>query len=510
MEVVKTPWQSKVLKTGYFILILSVIFLGTYTRIGPQLTRDYWIDEIWRISEISNTFAYSNVTQPVNVGDFYLTKAVWSLLGEQEVTSRLVPCVASILTLILLGWYSWNHFSPPVAVLITAIAATAPGMIEHGYEFKPYSLETLMCVISLIVFSKRNARSRLRLPFQLFFLTLLIALAFSTVPFLSFLFIFALFSTLKESRSQLIKVGGLAILLGLAVSSYRYVSFMTPLSAQHGMWKFWQPYYLQDLEQVKFFVFDRLPELLSWYVLPIPGLTQLPGLLVLVVTLLICTISVLITLADRNSFFVWIFFPPLVMMLLAVFGKYPFGTRVSAFYYPILLLSLGYFVNQLYLYMSVRPKTLAPFLQVTILLSASWFSFQWTPRENPGAHKHIQVSKELFRFLGKNGSEDDFICLSGHARMLIDYYGTSNKLPLDPPCELPAPREPNKNELDEFIAELPATNGSYWFMAVHRDRGYELLKQELIRQGLSIQSDLRRPSSFLIQVKKTPTSPHPD
>jgi hypothetical protein len=133
-------------------LLWAVVGVGCLLRVVRYAdNRSFWLDEsllglnlISRsATELRSTLDY---IQSAPYGFLLGQRGVIAVLGDSELSLRLVPLLASLASLVVFGLIVRRLLAPVTAVLAAALFAFAEPLIYQGSEAKPYSSDVLACL----------------------------------------------------------------------------------------------------------------------------------------------------------------------------------------------------------------------------------------------------------------------------------------------------------------------------------------------------------------------------
>jgi hypothetical protein len=143
----------------YNIYFFTILSLATGLRLFHYFyNRSLWMDEVY----LSSSFFHMTYTelathvldyqQKAPIGFLWLVKLSVNLFGYNEMSLRLIPLLAGILSVFYFVRVCKYFLSPWSQLLALCIFAFAPAFIYHSTEIKQYSIECLATVMSLSLF----------------------------------------------------------------------------------------------------------------------------------------------------------------------------------------------------------------------------------------------------------------------------------------------------------------------------------------------------------------------
>jgi hypothetical protein len=192
---------------------------------------------------------------------------------------------------------------------------------------------------------------------------------------------------------------------------------------------------------------------------------------------------------------VWI---PLVSMLgLSAFGAYPLLTRVSTFYYPLVLLALALAADALWRrFVPARLETLGC-AAAGVALGLAVLSLP--PSANPGATRNLAEGSDLLAHLAAEGRQSQRLYLNGPAVHLMKFYrierpGRFRRIPLPTP-DPPDPEDVRRRAQD-LVSE--GAGGVAWIFFLHANDYRDAYLRALAELGVVPQTDIERRGAFLL------------
>jgi Dolichyl-phosphate-mannose-protein mannosyltransferase len=144
----------------YWTALAAVLALGTFLRLngylGPQIS--FWLDEaLWAPRFVEWPLLKLGIRP---IGFVWLTRQIVSAFGASELAFRFLPNLGGVLSLWLMPYVAARLLdSRPWRVLLVALFALHPGLIDLSKEFKPYSFEVLIH-LSLLALYLRYLETR--------------------------------------------------------------------------------------------------------------------------------------------------------------------------------------------------------------------------------------------------------------------------------------------------------------------------------------------------------------
>jgi hypothetical protein len=154
-----TSGNSSEEKKQYNLLFFIILSLAMGLRLFHYFyNRSLWMDEVY----LSSSFFHMNYKELANsildyqqkapVGFLWLVKLSVNLFGRNEMSLRLIPLLAGILSIFYFARVCKYFLNTWSQLLALSIFAFAPALIYHSSEIKQYSMECLATVMSLSLF----------------------------------------------------------------------------------------------------------------------------------------------------------------------------------------------------------------------------------------------------------------------------------------------------------------------------------------------------------------------
>ncbi len=502
LELRKAPPSGVFLSRVVAIFALFIGAYGLYLRSGDQAVKNFWVDELWRAVSIVNAQGLFDQEFPVQLSELFLGKlGLWGF-GQTEIAFRIWPLIFSGMALVLFGRLVCEIFSPPVALGTLFLFAISPGLVEHAHEFKPYSFEVLLALSALLYFRNRPPNYRTG-TVRLLIILLGVALFSNLLPF--YLLILVPVHLFREGEPVATKVKSAALLTVLPLAAFLLLKYSYALKLEDkDVFRAWSEYYLNSPEQVGKMFREIIPEIMNWYVLPLVKLHKLNPLWTVFLLVAITIISPFLMLLRRNILGLFVIVPLAIQLVLSVLGLYPALTRVSTFYLPFLILSLGYLIDSIWIWIC-RTRSNSINLVATIItgLLILNYSLHHSRETNPGYSRHIQQIRPLLELVQYRSAIDDVICLAFQSRLASEFYkffGDSGRV---------IEGLPDKKNFSEADATkyLDFTSQHYpkrfiWMVGMHRVQPYPYLKAEALRRGMKIEFDIFDEGVYLLGVQQ--------
>jgi len=156
------PKQSKASEPKKFVSRLPVLalILGGLLVIGAimrlsYLDRSLWLDEAWvansvQSSTLHEAFYYDDWLQTTPPLFLVISRVITTLFGTSNVTFRIFPAVAGIISILLFGFIGFRLLKPIYAMTATLLFVFNPRLILYSQSLKQYSTDVLSTVIFVV------------------------------------------------------------------------------------------------------------------------------------------------------------------------------------------------------------------------------------------------------------------------------------------------------------------------------------------------------------------------
>ncbi len=342
-HTIKTYFDEK---TGVGLFFICSIFLTIIA--GVVFRSQGFFDgniSLW-LDEASWAFRFSDLPLLKNAAKrpigFIVATKLLTTIANNEITLRLIPYGASILSMPLMYFIAREIFKSKLVVFLAVfIVAFNPILINFAKEFKPYSFELFLHML-LLYLSLRYVQYKTA---PLFYSVLCISaailfFAYNIVFLYPSLFLLVLFETYKEQKYQrfFFLLLSALLLLGILIYAYYYllwpfqgvpaaklywgkkydVFFLSPIFSDHVQWIFNKYVSLVESSGTAFIFWD----------LNFNGYT-----LIKVALWVFHCMGLIMFIVKRKWEYLLLFVLPIVIILVCnIMGLWPFGAfRVNIF-----------------------------------------------------------------------------------------------------------------------------------------------------------------------------------
>lgn len=325
---------------GAEALLWGLVVAGALLRIVRYLdNRSFWLDEsMLGLNLISRSAGELRSTldfvQSAPYGWLLLQKGVIDALGDSELALRLVPLLASLVSLVLFALVARKVLEPVGAALAMSLMVFGEPLVYQSSEAKPYSTDVLVSLLIVWLTLRVDTRAAGR-PYAT--AVLLLAGASAVGVWISYPSVFVLAAGLGSLilrlalERSLVRAGVM-----IAVGGVLAAIFSLSYSASAG-----------SISTVNARVFAGHPSFetevvnttrLAWYSFTDPGGFWYPVRLIVVACLLVGLVSIAREALDRV---VLLAGPPVLAIFAAFLSKYPLGGRFSLFFAPLVFLVIA-------------------------------------------------------------------------------------------------------------------------------------------------------------------------
>ncbi|MGD0464518.1 MAG: glycosyltransferase family 39 protein [Tepidisphaeraceae bacterium] len=339
---------SKASRIGWTLLAVAVMAVGAAVRLRFYLyNRSMYRDEAALALNIVHR-SFAGLLKPLDndqgapVGFLLLEKLVVSLLGNHEYALRLMPLVASILTLPLFYWLCRQFLSQPLAVIALIVVAMGEKQYDYSADTKQYAVDVFVTVALMLLAMlalgsplRQTAGSRRGL--------FALAVAGAAAVWVSHPAVFVLGAIgvmaamerlIAKPRSGILDLPAVALLWILSFGA-NYLLILHRLSHNHFMQSFW----------IKADAFAPIPksfQSLVWYKETFFAIFESPCSLGFVgLSALVFVLGVGWLYRRRKSAAVLVLLPVIFALATSLAHRYPFKERLILFICPLIAIFIG-------------------------------------------------------------------------------------------------------------------------------------------------------------------------
>ncbi|MDO8964029.1 MAG: glycosyltransferase family 39 protein [Coriobacteriia bacterium] len=134
---------------------IGLMVIAAVLRVWQLGHQNLWLDELFTVSVTSNGVwqAIAGTAADTNPPLYFVLQAlVTPLLGRSEAAMRVLPVIASVLTVGVVYLLGKRMFSREVGLWAAALFAVSPLSIEYAREARMYSLLMLLSAVSVLAF----------------------------------------------------------------------------------------------------------------------------------------------------------------------------------------------------------------------------------------------------------------------------------------------------------------------------------------------------------------------
>ena len=214
-------------------IFIIILLIGSAIRLFHFINnRSLWMDEIYLCSSFahmdylelaSNVLDYQ---QKAPIGFLWMVKLCTDLFGYHEMSLRLIPLIAGVVSLILFVDVGKFYLKPLPLLIAVGIFAFSPALAYHSVESKQYSTECLATILALLLFLRYQSKTGITdKVYWGIFGGLLLWFSFSVIFILAGIaFGLTLFDIIKKDRKSLF-LNATAFCIWLISFSINYILF---------------------------------------------------------------------------------------------------------------------------------------------------------------------------------------------------------------------------------------------------------------------------------------------
>jgi hypothetical protein len=162
----QAPPSQRVATRRDVALACAIVVVGVILRAVQYFDQSsLWLDEAALARNVVDR-SFLDLLRPLDyaqvapVGFLWLERGAVLAFGASELSLRLLPFLASVLTLVLFAVLGNRVLPPPAAALATWLLATAVPMMFFAADVKPYSVDALATVAVALAATAPAGRSR--------------------------------------------------------------------------------------------------------------------------------------------------------------------------------------------------------------------------------------------------------------------------------------------------------------------------------------------------------------
>lgn len=426
------PLASKYLIQKQKLLDGAVFFLlalGAFFRIAQYLAAtSLWGDELSIVRNVSSKDLVTLLSKPLSdeqvapAGFLVLVKLEVALAGMSEYSLRFVALLSSLFALPVFASLARKFFSRGALLLALVVFSTSIPLIRYAGQVKPYSLDVLASLISLLVaYSWIETNSKRTTLVAAATGATVIWFSYPSVFVLAAIGLFALWHCRTNSAASAKHVA-----LVLATWLVAFAAFAT-LEKQrispytrwymHLFWADWMLPKAPTLSLIRVWLVRLTHDLLADFL-------HLPKWPVMCVVLLIGACYLL----RRTSSAILLLLPIVITFLASVLDVYPFRGRIILFLIPNLLLLLA--AGILALTRAAGQLRVPLWGQYAILLAAALAVGARPLLNHPPPYRDSET-KAILSYLGAHRLGGDGIYVDNMAWHALEFYGPQFSLSME-------------------------------------------------------------------------------
>ena len=397
-----------------------LIIIGVILRLEHYLeNRALWLDEAYVGVQLTGasfidvlTFKPYLSSQPQQPLLFSLISKISAFVfGNNEYAYRLLPLVASIVSLILFYRLIKLYLTPKVVPIALGLFVFCERLVYFSAELKPYSSDVatnlVLLLVAIWVFNKKIEIKKCTVLLYVGIAAMLFwhVSVFALAPIGLFLIINAKLDGRKPIFSMAIKVCILWIICFVNLYKLCFSGMLQNqqfiegniLMAPHPRWSI---------------------ETIAWFFKTFIALFKNPvGIHYPYLGVILCVVGGVCIFREKRQDFI-LFVLPLTLAFLAGFlHKYPSGERFLLFFIPVIFLFIAKAIEYIAFKKSKMAVLLAAILVVVLFYSpvkkSSYYFFNDRPEEQ---------SRQVMNYLKKNYRDGDYILMNVSAQFPFWYY----------------------------------------------------------------------------------------
>ncbi len=413
--------NSVAVRIWWSLLALLVMAVGTAMRLWFYLyNRSMYRDEAALALNIVHR-SFAGLFRPLAndqgapVGFLLLEKIVVSLWGNNEYALRLVPLIASILTLPLLYWLCRQFLSQPFAVIALIVVALGEKQYDYSTETKQYSFDVLVTVALLLLAVKAignplrgTAGSRKGLLALAIAGTLAVWFSHPAIFVLGAIGVMAAMEwVIRDPRPRVLDLVGVAAAwIGSFALNYHFI--LHRLSRNDYMQSFWA-------QADAFAPIPKSFNAVIWYKTQFFTMFESPGSMGFAgLSALVFVLGVAWLYRRWKSAALMVVLPILFALAASLVHKYPFRERLILFICPLIAIFIG--AGFAYLF-EARRKTVGVIALVFLLITPLNKTRQYIRR--PWLHTDM---RKVMSLVAANRKPGDRVYIYAYCYYPYEYY----------------------------------------------------------------------------------------
>ncbi len=443
--------MKNALKKNFFHISVCLIFLlGIFLRFKTYFyCKPLWGDEAALALNVMDG-SFLDFLKPLNYVQcapflfLSFTKILTGIFGTSEYVFRLIPFVSGILSIFAFYFLSKQFLNKKWSILAANyLFCVNYNMIYYSEEFKQYSVEVLVTILSLLYLTKLDTGSLNTKKCLIIGLIFSVLFLFS-IPVIFILITFIIYIAYKNQKKSIKQIFFILTPFVLLFIPY-YISFLLPSK------NIMQMYYWDEKNiYLNFQNFGYITKEFMLYLYRI----NISPLIAIVLTVFGALITLIKKKSETDILFLTLISVAIISSFLHIYILY---NRLGLYLYPVLLLLI------------VKPLDILKLnKKLNILISlVIVFIFGFYFRMN--GIKHIQkfYNREIFyetkvndivNFLHKKIKDDDIFIIGNYTA--IEYY--CRRLNLDLKHKILLKYSGTENDI-KFLDKL-APDKAYWFL----------------------------------------------
>lgn len=509
-----------------------IVCYGAWIRSGDQHIKDFWVDEVWRAQQILHASDYKELQEgnyygaeaPVQWSEYLFGKVGLQLFGTNEFAFRVWPLMFSLCSLLLFFYISFSILSPSWALCALFLFSISIGQVEHAHEFKPYAFEVFMALLSLAIGlwidQYENTKSiddercnNINRNWLFVICFALIAVLTNLLAFFFFLPCFLLYRcnviNVYYRRISYPAIFCLCVLFFVCsvCALWYYGGYILQLR-DNSIFAFWNGFYLGDTENWPDVFTDTIPYTMYRYVFSYSNVVKTSIAFSIFCMACVLIIGPVCMWYRSSMLFVFVSIPLFVQIVLSLLCIYPFFSRVSAFYYSYVLLSLCFVGDSLESVVPIKMRRICDLVLVVMVCAViANYVFKVDRANHIGANVHIERIKPFIARINEDLINDvlrnEYVLVTNYSvDIALKFYQLAEETKVNVVrVRMPDQRKLTILGVKEFLSELrkkyPDTK--IYMLAYHDDRGFDLFLEAAKDLNIAVSDSSRAKGAFMIE-----------
>lgn len=426
MKKTNTQDKSLLLQYSRIRIRLVPVMAGLLISFGFALrfyqylaNRSLWLDEaLLALNIIDRTFEELllplDYNQGAPIGFLWIQKAMILVFGPNEYAFRLFPFLCSIAALPIFYIVVRKLMNPRATLFALALFAITDALIYYGSEFKQYSGDVLICLLTILIFFYLVEKQLTVLKTALFGLLgiIFIYLSHPAIFVLAGVVLTGLYAAYQqENRGQIKSLLLLGAIWAIGFLSFYFIS-LNQLAANVVLLDYWRQGMAPPLSQLTAFFTWLIDSWLRAFQTPMGF--QMYGLAAMT-----CLIGVGYFYNTERIYLLVLLLPIFFVTLAAMVGRYPFSDRLILFIVPLILPLVAIGMDHIIQLLNNSRLNLVAIIFVMLIFYGPFFQMVNNYLKGPKLKEEI---KPAIEHIHTNWQDRDKIYLYYGAKAQFDYY----------------------------------------------------------------------------------------